>query len=142
MLRDKNYDFSFSGLKTSVLYYLRDHPLKAESSSTLSSPPKSSRLKANIAASFQQAAIDVLVTKTARAVNEFGAKSIMLSGGVAANAALRSALQASGQKLEVNFFAPPASLNTDNAAVIGAAGYIAYLQKEALPLSADGNLNL
>src|SRR5258708_7213874 len=77
MLHDKSYDFSFSGLKTSVLYYLRDHK-KAN--------------KADVAASFQQAAFDVLVTKTIRAARESDARSVMLSGGVAANRGLRARL--------------------------------------------------
>lgn len=97
---------------------------------------------ADVAASFQQAAIDVLVAKTERAAREFKAKSIMLSGGVAANSALRKALSVISHKLSVNFFAPPMNLNTDNAAIIGAAGYLAYLRKENLPITAQGNLTL
>ena len=74
MLHDKNYDFSFSGLKTAVLYYVRDH---------------ANARKSEVAASFQQAVVDVLVAKTLRAANQFGAKSVLLSGGVAANQLLR-----------------------------------------------------
>lgn len=94
MIHDKNYNFSFSGLKTAVLY-------KAQSlnpnPSTLS--PKQ---KADICKAFQDAAVDVLVTKTMRAAKEFGAKSISLSGGVAANEALRGALIVNCQKLNVS----------------------------------------
>jgi len=127
MLNQKNYEFSFSGLKTSVLYYVRDHGLAG---------------KKDIAASFQQAVLDVLVGKTIRAVREFGAKSVMLSGGVAANQALREMLNAECGKWNVNFFTPPASLNTDNAAMIGMAGYIRFLQKKKLRLVAQPNLSL
>lgn len=132
MINQKNYDFSFSGLKTSVLYYLRDNPLKT----------KSYKLKANIAASFQQAAIDVLVAKTIRAAKEFEVKSIMLSGGVAANKLLRKTLKAESQKLKAKFFAPPAQFNTDNAAMIAVAAYIAHLRKTNRKISAWPNLNL
>jgi len=149
MLHAKNYDFSFSGLKTSVLYYLRDQRLttnnqrlKTKSSYLRPATDGQVKLEADISASFQAAAIDVLVAKTERAAREFKAKSIMLSGGVAANSALREKLSVVSRKLSVNFFAPRMSLNTDNAAIIGAAGYIACLCKERLPLSADGNLNL
>jgi N6-L-threonylcarbamoyladenine synthase len=127
MLHTKDYDFSFSGLKTSVLYHLKDHP-RADTG--------------DMAASFQQAAVDVLVAKTERAARAYKAKSIMLSGGVAANTALREALSGVSRKLHARFFAPPMSLNTDNAAIIGAAGYLAHLRKEELPLEANGNLNL
>ncbi|MFH1161763.1 MAG: tRNA (adenosine(37)-N6)-threonylcarbamoyltransferase complex transferase subunit TsaD [Candidatus Jorgensenbacteria bacterium] len=138
MLHSKNYDFSFSGLKTSVLYYLRDNKCPHKSVKN----PHKSAFAANIAASFQQAAIDVLAAKTERAAREYKARSIMLSGGVAANSALREELLVVSRKLSVDFFAPPMNLNTDNAAIIGAAGYIAYLRKEKLPLVANGNLNL
>src|SRR3989344_232336 len=74
MLNQKNYDFSFSGLKTAVLYYLRD---------------ELAPMLPDIAASFQQAAFEVLIAKTLRATKEFNAKSIMISGGVAANKTLR-----------------------------------------------------
>jgi len=83
MINSKDYNFSFSGLKTSVLYYLRDHVGEG-----LKPSPTEAK---NICAGFQQAAVDVLVTKTLRAVKQFGAKSISLSGGVAANLALRDA---------------------------------------------------
>jgi N6-L-threonylcarbamoyladenine synthase len=127
MIHDKNYDFSFSGLKTSVLYYLRDNP-KAD--------------KADVAASFQRAATDVLVAKTARAVREFGAKSIMLSGGVAANSSLRETLQTASRKLKVKFFVPPMDFNTDNAVMIAAAAYIQNLRKKKRAIRAQSNLNL
>ncbi|MEK7506036.1 MAG: tRNA (adenosine(37)-N6)-threonylcarbamoyltransferase complex transferase subunit TsaD [Patescibacteria group bacterium] len=121
------YEFSFSGLKTSVLYYLRDNP-KAD--------------KANVAASFQKAAVDVLISKTARAVREFKAKSVMLSGGVAANAYLRDRLREASDKMGVNFLVPPMDFNTDNAVMIAAAAYIQNLRKKKYAIRAQGNLNL
>jgi len=131
MLDKKNYDFSFSGLKTSVLYYVRD----------LKHAP-SAKEKADIAAGFEQAAIDVLVTKTRRAAEEYGAESILLSGGVAANKHLRKALKRSAGLIGANFFVPDFKYNMDNAAMIAAAGYMAYLRKKRYPLQANGNLNI
>ncbi len=121
------YDFSFSGLKTSVLYYLRDH--------------KRANV-ADVAASFQKAAIDTLVYKTAKAAKQYKAKSIILAGGVAANASLRETLAAKSAELGVNFFAPSMEFNTDNAAMIAAAAYIQILKKKSRRISAQANLSL
>ena len=127
MIHTKDYNFSYSGLKTSVLYYMRDNP-KAK--------------KADVAASFQEAAIEPLVKKTERAVGEFRAKSIILSGGVAANKALRKSLKEKSKELKINFFAPPMDFNTDNAMMIGAAAYINFLRKKNRRLIANGNMSL
>ncbi len=132
MINSKDFEFSFSGLKTSVLYWLRDH--KQET--------KKQRTKNDVAASFQQAAIDVLVSKTIRAAKKFDAKSIMLSGGVASNKALRKALQTTAYKLQTNFFAAPKKFNTDNATMIAVAAYIQYLRKKNRSIRAQANLNL
>ncbi|MBU6500217.1 MAG: tRNA (adenosine(37)-N6)-threonylcarbamoyltransferase complex transferase subunit TsaD [Patescibacteria group bacterium] len=127
MLDQKNYDFSFSGLKTSVLYYLRDNP---------------QTIKADIAAGFEQAAIDVLVAKTRRAAEETGAESIILSGGVAANKHLRKALKRTAGIIGTQFLVPDFKYNLDNAAMIAVAGYMAYLRKKKYRLTANGNLNI
>ncbi len=131
MLNQKNYSFSFSGLKTSVLYYLRGQKLSAISS----------KLKANVAASFQKAAVDVLTKKTMRAVEEFGAKSVWLSGGVSANKALRNALAAEAKARKISFLVPDFEFNTDNAAMIAVAAYMNHLRKKKYPLKANGGLN-
>ena len=127
MLKEKSYDFSFSGLKTAVLYYLRDNPTAS---------------KADVAASFQQAVIDVLVAKSVRAAREYGAESILLCGGVSANKALRMFLQAAAKKLGVGFFVPDFEFNTDNAAMIAAAAYIQKLRGRKNRLIAQSNLTL
>ncbi len=127
MMHDKNYDFSFSGLKTSVLYYLRDHPKYSPT---------------DVAASFQAAAIEVLVKKTMRAAIEFGVKSVLLSGGVAANKTLRTALKKVTSKTKLNFWVADQKYNTDNAVMIAAAGYMTYLHKKKYPLRANGNLEI
>lgn len=127
MIHEKSFDFSFSGLKTSVLYYLRDNK---------------SADKADVAASFQAAAVEVLVKKTTRAVLESGAKSVILSGGVAANSFLRNSLKKEAKKLGVEFLVAETKYNTDNAVMIAAAGYMAYLRKKKFPLRANGNLGI
>jgi N6-L-threonylcarbamoyladenine synthase len=132
MLDQKNYDFSFSGLKTSVLYHLRDKEQETGSKER----------KADVAASFQQAAIDVLVAKTRRAAEECAAESILLSGGVAANKVLRRALERAAGLIGAQFFVPDFKYNLDNAAMIGAAGYMAFLRKKKYKLEADGTLEI
>lgn len=127
MLAEKNYDFSFSGLKTSVLYYMRDH---AKAS------------KKDVAASFQKAALDVLVKKTIRAAHDFGARSVMLSGGVAANKALRARLAREAKKIGCTFLVPDFKYNLDNGAMIGIAGYMAYLRKKRYKMEARGDMEI
>lgn len=127
MLRDKNYEFSFSGLKTSVLYFHRDNPKVS---------------KEDLCASFQQAVIDSLVGKAMRAAEEFGAKSVLLSGGVAANKTLRAALQKKVEESGREFFVPDFKYNTDNAVMIAAAAYVAKLRGKKYPMRANSNLSL
>lgn len=127
MLADPNYDFSFSGLKTSVLYHLRDN---------------SNAKKEDVAASFQAAVVQTLAGKTERAAKKFGARSIFLSGGVAANKNLRKTLDRMANKNKLEFLAAENRFNTDNAVMIGVAGYLAYLRKKRLPLRANGALNI
>jgi N6-L-threonylcarbamoyladenine synthase len=116
------WDFSFSGLKTAVLRTVRsiealNHPLPV----------------ADLAASFQAAVVDVLLTKTLLAARKFGAKQILVAGGVSANKALREAFLA---QTEFPVQIPPLALCTDNAAMIASAGYFRYLhgQRDALDL--------
>ncbi|PIR98370.1 MAG: tRNA (adenosine(37)-N6)-threonylcarbamoyltransferase complex transferase subunit TsaD [Candidatus Colwellbacteria bacterium CG10_big_fil_rev_8_21_14_0_10_41_28] len=135
MLDQKNYDFSFSGLKTASMYYLREKRLT----------PK---LKANFAASFQKAATDVLVEKTARAVEEFGAKSVLLAGGVAANKHLRENLKKKVKKMGKEFYVSEFKYSGDNAAMIGVAGYLNDVSRDKkgkakkYQIKAQANLNL
>lgn len=134
MIYQKNYNFSFSGLKTSVLYYLRDNFY--ENTKKVS--------KADVAASFQQAVFDVLIAKTLKAVKETGAKSLIIGGGVAANRSLQDEFKKKikEQKLKLNLFIPSLKFCTDNAAIIAAAGYVDYLKKKRRRLIAQGNLTL
>ena len=148
MLKEKNFDFSFSGLKTAVLFYVRDTAgLKItnfglDSQSVIRDNRSRNVNRADIAASFQSAVIDVLVQKTIRAAEQAGARSIILCGGVAANNALRGALKTAATKSDCQFFVPEFKYNLDNASMIGAAGYMAYLRKKNFPLKANGNLSI
>lgn len=127
MLHSSDFDFSFSGLKTAVLYYLRDNK-KIN--------------KNDICASFQSAAFEVLIKKTLRAAKTYKAKSVLLSGGVASSLALRAFFKKEVKKNDLNFFAPGLKLNTDNAAMISAAAYINFLRKKKKLLKADGNMEI
>ncbi|MDD5341991.1 MAG: tRNA (adenosine(37)-N6)-threonylcarbamoyltransferase complex transferase subunit TsaD [Patescibacteria group bacterium] len=111
MLEQKNFDFSFAGLKTAVLYLYRDGKIP--------------RGKINdLCASFQQATVDVLVSKTIKAARKYSAKSVLLSGGVAANQLLRSALSRQVKNgLGRPFHVPKAKHSTDNATMVAVAGY-------------------
>ncbi len=144
MMNQKNYDFSFSGLKTAVLYYLRDNPLETSARGGSASGGKSYKLKADIAASFQKAAFDVLINKAVRAAKEFKAKSIMVSGGVAANKTLKKelsrAIKEGFPKSKPELFIT--KFPTDNALMVAAASYINFLRKKNYKLEAQGNLGL
>jgi N6-L-threonylcarbamoyladenine synthase len=105
---DQGYDFSFSGLKTAVVTYVRKHPEVATE---------------DVAASFQQAVVDVLVTKARRAAREIGATSLSLGGGVAANSALREAVLDACTEDGLAAFLPSRAMCTDNAAMVAAAGW-------------------
>lgn len=114
-LEPDSYDFSFSGLKSAVLNVWHNSKQRGEPLSA-----------ADMAASFQEAVIHVLVEKTMRAALQFQVKQLLLAGGVAANSALRTRLAARAEQEKIDFVLPPLSLCTDNAAMIAAAGYIDY----------------
>lgn len=131
MLEKDSYDFSFSGLKTAVLNYLNTQ--------------KMNKIEINpndVAASFQAAVLDVLVDKSIRLIKEKNRKQFVLSGGVAANKPLRERLMEECSKLGVRVFYPPMDLCTDNAAMIGSAGYFTYINKGADTLDMDVYPNL
>jgi N6-L-threonylcarbamoyladenine synthase len=122
-----NLDFSFSGLKTAVVNYVRKHPDVAS---------------ADVAASFQTAVVDVLVTKARRAARRVGAKGIVLGGGVAANSLLREELLGACAADGVRGFLPSREMCTDNAAMIAAAGWYRLASDGPTPLDIGAQPNL
>jgi N6-L-threonylcarbamoyladenine synthase len=120
--RIAEFDFSFSGLKTNLLYFLKkqnelDHTFIE-------------REKSNICASYQSTIVNYLIQKLELAANHFGVKNIGLAGGVSANSLLRSSFQQMADKHGWNAFIPPFSYCTDNAAMIGIAGYYKFIQAD------------
>lgn len=128
MVHESHLDFSFSGLKTAVLYTLQKQsaPLPV----------------ADLAASFQQAVVEILVKKTLRAAKESGRRAIALSGGVSLNRALREAFQTAGKKAGIHIHTASPGLCTDNAAMIAFAALLRHLAGESSPLEGDIHPNL
>ena len=122
MLHDKTLDFSFSGLKTAVFYLLRDWG-KVGTKLT-------DQLRAAVCHEFQNAVVEVLVTKTLNAAEKYKVKTIALAGGVSANKALRQTLTEEAKKLKIKTLIPEMIYTMDNAAMIALAGYIAYVSKK------------
>lgn len=131
VIDDETLDFSFSGLKSSVLNYLHNSEQKNETVVT-----------EDIAASFQESVVDVLVMKTMRAAKEKGCNIVALAGGVAANSRLRERLMEECSKNNYKFIRPSFILCTDNAAMIGCAGYYKYMQKQFADYSLNAMPNL
>ena len=116
-VENSRYDFSFSGLKSSVLNYINSCEMKGE---VVNVP--------DVAASFQKAVVDVLVEHALIAVEEFGFHKFALAGGVASNSSLRKAFEEACKKRNIEFYCPSPVFCTDNAAMIGAAGYYEYIK--------------
>lgn len=132
-LEEGSLDFSFSGLKSSVLNYLNKAKMKGIEVN-----------REDVAASFQQAVIDVLVEKSIKAVKDNNFNKLCIAGGVAANSALRNELEKRCKKENIEFLYPPIILCTDNAAMIACAGYYEYLKgnRSELSLNAVPGLKL
>lgn len=122
-LEPDSYDFSFSGLKSAVLSALNQARMRGQELPA-----------AHVARGFQESVIDVLVEKAIRAVRAYGAKQLLLAGGVAANRGLRERLAEACAEAGVPLLAPPLSLCTDNAAMIGAAAYLKWQRRRFSPL--------
>ncbi len=121
MMSEDNYDFSFSGLKSAFINKVHNAEQKGDQLDDK-----------DLAASFQAAAVDVLVDKTMRAVEEYGVRQLIVAGGVAANSSLRERLEdvIADEYPDVDLIIPPLSLCGDNAAMIGAAAQVLYEQGE------------
>ena len=131
LLDDGTYDFSFSGIKTGVLNYVNGEKQKGNEINT-----------ADVAASFQEAVLDVIVTKAVGAAEENGEDKLVVAGGVAANSRLREKLETSCGEKGIRLCIPSPILCTDNAAMIGAAGYYSYINGGVSDLSLDAVAHL
>jgi len=155
-IKGNPYDFSFSGIKTAVLYYLRAHPefnaeIEARREALLQGRRKAADLLPlcspqvlTLISNFQSAVVKDLVTRSLAAADETGAHTILVSGGVAANSALRENFESKAATKGVNVFFPSRALSTDNAAMIAAAAY-SHLQAGDIAssdLNAEPNLRI
>lgn len=130
---ENEYDFSFSGVKSAVLNYINGCNMKGEEINC-----------ADVAASFQEAVVDVLVTHAVAAAKAYGFKNVAMAGGVASNSALREGMKNACEKNGLNLYYPSPIYCTDNAAMIGAAGYYEYIRgaRAGLDLNAVPNLRI
>ena len=133
MMEEGNYNFSFSGLKTAVLNTLNSMKMKEEEI-----------IQEDIAASFQEAVVDVLVEKSFRLLKERNGDQLAVAGGVAANSHLKERITERAKKEGIKTYFPSNILCTDNAAMIGSAGYFQYMngKRSGLDLKVDPNLPL
>ncbi|MDD4111443.1 MAG: tRNA (adenosine(37)-N6)-threonylcarbamoyltransferase complex transferase subunit TsaD [Herbinix sp.] len=127
------YDFSFSGLKSAVLNYINSLEMKHEEIN-----------RADVAASFQEAVVDVLVSRTMLAAKDYNMKKVAIAGGVAANSSLQKAMHTVCKENELEFYHPSPIFCTDNAAMIGTSAYYEYIKgiSSGLDLNAIPNLKI
>jgi N6-L-threonylcarbamoyladenine synthase len=148
-MKGNSFDFSFSGIKTAVLYYLRRNPqmlpgIEARQQALSRSENSAEALRAHcdqtvldLIASFQYSVVENLVSRTLAAAEQHGARTVLISGGVAANSELRRTFEAESARRRIEVFFPSRALSTDNAAMIAAAGHARFISGER----ADTNLN-
>lgn len=122
------YDYSFSGIKTSLLYFVRDQ--------IAIDPDFIEHNRNDISASFQKALIDILMDKLIKAAKDTGIKHIAIGGGVSANSGLRNRILQEGQRRGWKTYLPEFRYTTDNAAMIATAGYYRFLAGDRCPLDA------
>ena len=153
-IRDSHHDFSFSGIKTAVLYHIQKHPeLQPEINARKEAIARGERgadalrklctpATLDLIASFQRSVVTNLVASTLAAAQEAAARSILVSGGVAANTELRATFEREAKKLNIETFFPSRALSTDNAAMIAAAGYSLFAAGEFEDATLDPVPNL
>ncbi len=156
MINEDNYDFSYSGLKTSVLYFIKNLGIDINNFSVKGNKNyedeinKMGNKRANIAASFQYSAFKVLTKKTIKAIEEYNAKSVIIGGGVSASSKLREMMKNEIDKSdlsEVSLKVPPFKYCMDNSSMIGVAGYFYNLKGNPINrapylIEADGSLGV
>jgi N6-L-threonylcarbamoyladenine synthase len=161
MIHEKSYDFSFAGLKTAVLYYVRDHGMPPSAHTNAPLLPAALRAHfgmgntpstptiTDVCASIEDAIVSVLVEKTCRALHAYTPRTLILSGGVSANTTLRRALTQAVKSMQlphnIDVRMPPTRYSMDNAAMIGAAGYMQYIYGDTTTwdhITADPNWRL
>ena len=131
-MKDDDYDFSYSGLKTAVIRWIRERQDAGEDINA-----------ADLAASFQEAIVDVQVAKTLRAAEERGVKTVVIAGGVAANSRLRERMRSDGEKRGIDVVSPSLLLCTDNGAMIAALGaHVLHSGAKPSPLDMPANPGL
>lgn len=137
MIDTDDFDFSFSGLKTAVLYMVKKLPKLTE------------KIKASVALEFEKSVTDVLIKKTLDAVSKHKANTIIIGGGVSANKRIRNAFEETAKENDIKLFVPNKELSTDNALMISIAGYFksktknkATTEEKLSEIHADGNLSL
>ncbi len=133
-LGKNSFDFSFSGLKTSVVNYVKSHPAPIED--------YPENLIQDIVSSFQEAVVEVLVRKTLQAAQHQGLRKIVLSGGVAANRLLRERMREEASDQKIRVYIPSPAFCTDNAAMVGVVGYEYLKRGIRAPLSLNAFSNL
>ena len=155
-MKGNPFDFSFSGIKTAVLYHLRKHTelhaeIEAREQALARGERKAEQLRSlltkptlDLIASFQRSVVSDLITRTLAAAEQFAARSVLVSGGVAANRQLRRSFEEEAQLRRLEVFFPSRALSTDNAAMIAAAAYPKFLAGERADaqLNAEANLPL
>lgn len=123
---DDTYDFSFSGIKSAVINLVHNEKQRGNEIN-----------KEDLATSFQETVVDILVKKTKKAIKEYNVKQLLVAGGVSANSSLRESLNNMCKELDIELLKPDIKYCTDNAAMIGAAAYYAYIRGDR----ADFSLN-
>ncbi len=155
-MKSNPYDFSFSGIKTAMLYHLRRHPeLQPEIDARRDALTRGERTAdalrqlstaatLDLVASFQRAVVDDLTTRTLAAAEHLNARTVFVSGGVAANRELRATFESESKRRAIDVYFPSRALSTDNAAMIAAAGHPRFLNRDFADatLNAEPNLAL
>ncbi len=136
-IKDNRMDFSFSGLKTAVLRYVREHNLEP-----VANPEEASPQILDVCASFQNAVVRALVRSVRKAAEQHQPKTLLLAGGVACNSELRAAIQQLADELKIPAYIPSPIYTTDNAAMIAAAGYPKLQRGEQAGLDVSADLSL